>query len=127
MDPALFLMIQAAEIEEEEIADEEATQDILILATLVTGVEEACQACIDHRNDNRLYLCRPQLLPNPRIDTPWQRLYLSQNNQAFITTMGFDVGTFNYIVANGFGEHWLSEPIRHTDTNSANGNPRPHT
>ena len=39
-----------------------------------------------------LYLTRPDLFPDPRNDTPWQALYHSQNDHAFITTMGFNVG-----------------------------------
>ncbi|KAF8174378.1 hypothetical protein BJ912DRAFT_60762 [Pholiota molesta] len=122
----LFSMIQDAEMEEEESADEQARQNALILAALVAGVEEARQARIDRRNKNRVYLCRPQLLPNPQLDTPWQKLYQTQNDRAFITTMGFDVNTFNYIVANGFGERWRTEPIRRTDNINTSGNPRPN-
>jgi hypothetical protein len=126
MDPAMFSMMYDAEIEEEEIADEEARQKLLVLATLIAGVEEAHLLRIEHRHNHRLFLCRPQLLPDPRTNTPWQRLYLSQNDRAFITTMGFDVNTFNYIVTSGFGERWLSVPIQRTDSSNSIGNPRPN-
>jgi len=52
-------------------------------------------------NQTRNYLCRPQLQPDPRNNTPWQVLFNSRNDRAFITTMGFDVETFE--LCSGFG------------------------
>ncbi|KAJ8582170.1 hypothetical protein M405DRAFT_922049, partial [Rhizopogon salebrosus TDB-379] len=73
----------------------------------------------------RLYLCRPQLLPNPRVNTPWQALYESQNDRAFITTMGFDVQTFGSILTSGFASQWYEVPVAHPDV-SPHGNSRPN-
>lgn len=50
----------------------------------------------------RTYLTRPELLPNPHIDTLWQALYASQSDSAFITTMGLDVETFDVVIQSGF-------------------------
>ncbi|KIJ27147.1 hypothetical protein M422DRAFT_191354, partial [Sphaerobolus stellatus SS14] len=69
-----------------------------------------------------LYLQRHDLLKNPRGSTPWQRLYHGQNNRAFITTMGFDIVTFN-ILMNMFAPVWNTNPIPHEDT-KAGGVPR---
>ena len=54
----------------------------------------------------------------------WQALFDSHNDRAFITTMGFDVETFELIVRSGFGTLWLSRPIPRTDV-SIHGEPRP--
>ncbi|KAG2105112.1 uncharacterized protein F5147DRAFT_703204 [Suillus discolor] len=75
-----------AELQQQEDDDKEAA--LAIAATILVGVELARQDHIENRQPRRLYLCRPQLLPNPRKDTPWQVLFATQNNCAFITTMG---------------------------------------
>jgi hypothetical protein len=64
-------MIHPTEMEVEKIADEQARQDILILAILIAGVEDvmAHQAGIEHRNNSRSYLYRPQLLRAMRVGT----------------------------------------------------------
>ena len=43
------------------------------------------------QNKAYTYLTQPQLLPNPRVDTPWQRLWASQSDPAYITTTGSQV------------------------------------
>jgi hypothetical protein len=90
---------------------------------LLVGIELSRQARAHRRNSSRLYLRHPQLLPNPRINTPWQRLYESQDDRAFITTMGFDVETFQYILNSGFELAWDETPIPRADV-STNGAPR---
>lgn len=77
------------------------------------------------RRQNRLYLCRRELLPNPRIGTPWQRLWESQEDRAFITTMGLDVTTFRLILEGpgGFGEQWEASSIPRHDVSRV-GEPR---
>ncbi len=75
------------------------------------------------RRKHRQYLCRPELIPNPRIGTSWQCLYESQSDRAFVTTMGIDTTTFQALLHAGFEDLWNSTPIPRTDT-SANGNPR---
>ncbi|KAF8799740.1 hypothetical protein BYT27DRAFT_7227722 [Phlegmacium glaucopus] len=64
------------------------------------------------------------LQPNPQTDTAWQVLFNSQNDCAYITTMGFNVETFELIVQSGFGEHWYTQPIPHTNS-SSHGEPHP--
>ncbi|KAG2084691.1 WD40-repeat-containing domain protein [Suillus discolor] len=98
-----------AELQQQEDDDKEAA--LAIAATILVGVELARQDRIENRQPRRLYLCRPQLLPNPRKDTPWQVLFATQNNRAFITTMGLDVKTFSSILTSGFVKRWYNTPI----------------
>ncbi|KAJ7732428.1 hypothetical protein B0H16DRAFT_1279072, partial [Mycena metata] len=70
-----------------------------------------------------LYLCHPQLLRNPRFDTPWQVLHASASDRAYITTMGFDITTFASIVDAGFGATWAATPIPRNDVLAAG---KPH-
>ena len=66
------------------------------------------------------YLTGPKLPPMPCHDSAWLRLYHSQNDRAFITMMGFNVATFNWILGAGFNELWNLSPISCTDvTNSS--------
>lgn len=86
------------------------------LATLCIIFVAALQARMAqrlNRNNHRLYLLRSNLLPNPRCGTPWQQLWDTQDDRAFITTMGFDVATFRYILEGpqGFAEHWEATPV----------------
>ncbi|KAH9000055.1 hypothetical protein EDB92DRAFT_1757627, partial [Lactarius akahatsu] len=73
----------------------------------------------------RLYLRRGELLPNPHVGTPWQRLWESQEDRAFITMMGFDVATFRLLLESPgrFRERWETTPIPRNDV-SALGAPR---
>lgn len=64
------------------------------------------------------YLTCPELLPNSRIDTPWQALYASQSDHAFITTMGLDVETFDVVIQSGFAQLWDTTPIPRPDAPS---------
>ncbi|KAL0946034.1 hypothetical protein HGRIS_012309 [Hohenbuehelia grisea] len=120
MDPALQALFLWDD-DGEELLQAQA----LCALTLLVGVLEAHEQSVRRRNPSRLYLCRPQLLPNPRIGTPWQQLHASQSDRAFITTMGFDIETFNYLLygPNRFAERWNTTPIPRVDTSSA-GNPR---
>ena len=80
----------------------------LCLVIIHFGIVEAHRTCVRHRNVNQLYLHRQDLLPKPRIGTPWQVLYAARNDRAFITTMGFDVETFHHLLEGrgGFAEQW---------------------
>lgn len=110
---------------EEEEADDDMAEAVAIAAVMmILGAEEARRLRAEHRQPNRLYLSRPQLLPNPRKDTPWQQLFRSQNDRAFITTMGFDTATFQSIITSGFGDRWYTRVIRRNDANTT-GAPRP--
>ncbi|PLW15589.1 hypothetical protein PCASD_21778 [Puccinia coronata f. sp. avenae] len=58
----------------------------------------------------RTYLTRGDLPGDPLADSAWTYLWSAQNNQAFITTMGVDVHTFNTILT-PFETLWNSETI----------------
>ncbi|KAF9564958.1 hypothetical protein CPC08DRAFT_741246 [Agrocybe pediades] len=105
--------------------EEEEAAAAALLCLVVYQVQRTRQLRNQNRRRQRLYLCRPELLPNPRVDTPWQRLWESQNDRAFIMTMGFDVATFRYILDGplGFASRWDSTPIPRNDV-SQGGEPR---
>ena len=69
-------------------------------------------------SQTRLYLTRSELLLHPQGRTPWQVLYHSNNDRAFITTMGLDVQTFGLLLERGFQEAWDTHPIPRADANS---------
>ena len=52
----------------------------------------------------RLYLTRADLLQNPQGDTPWQKVWRGRSDRVFITTMGIDVATFDYLLKDGHFE-----------------------
>ncbi|KAJ6503848.1 hypothetical protein C8R45DRAFT_572915 [Mycena sanguinolenta] len=115
------------DLEDEEEEDEMDWElSTTAVAGIVAGVLIARQRRTERRHERRLYLTRPQLLPNPRHDTPWQVLYASNSDRAFITTMGFDTQTFHNILEAGFGDTWMMTTIPRGDTSSA-GKPRPGT
>jgi hypothetical protein len=102
--------------EEEDDAEEQLEGLALALGALVLhGAEESRRLRSERRRERRLYLIRPDLLPNPRRATPWQRMYAGRNDRAFITTMSLDVATFESILDNGFAAKWNSTPIPRTD------------
>ncbi|EIW51377.1 uncharacterized protein TRAVEDRAFT_137504 [Trametes versicolor FP-101664 SS1] len=117
--------MQSAQSSSGESSGEEELDDVAILAAAVSalGSEEARLERAEKRQPSRRYLRRPQLLPNPRCDTPWQVLYDSQDDRAFITTMGIDCGTFEYILESGFRAQWESEAIPRPDADPT-GAPR---
>ena len=111
-DFVFLLQLMLAEQEAEAAFEDE----LLASAGLVCyGLEEAHQLRVSRRSLRRLYLTRTDLLPNPRTNTPWQALYHSQNDRAFITTMGFDVATFHAILHHGFERLWNETPIPRRD------------
>ncbi|KAI8989206.1 hypothetical protein BD414DRAFT_329457 [Trametes punicea] len=112
----------------DDSSDEEYNEELddiahIAAAVLTASAEEARLRRAEARLHNRRYLCRPQLLPNPRESTPWQALYHSQNDRAFITTMGIDCATFQYILDSGFAHRWNTTPIPRPDVH-ATGEPR---
>ncbi|TFK17979.1 hypothetical protein FA15DRAFT_604134 [Coprinopsis marcescibilis] len=117
--------MEEASMEDDAVEDEENHERLLMAASfLVIAHEESRQRRIDQRNQSRTYLCRPDLLPNPREGTPWTTLYNSRNNRAYITTMGFDVDTFDYIRASGFARKWDETPVPRADA-EGRGDSRP--
>jgi hypothetical protein len=123
MDPDTYFYLQHMREIEDDDRNDELQLAGLAAAILSLKAEEARQLRIQRRKPNRLYLCRPQLLPNPRVDTPWQVLVASCSDRAFITTMGFDVATFYAIIDAGFGLSWCSTPIPRGDVSTV-GDPR---
>ena len=59
---------------------------------------------------------QPELMPEPCTTSPWQALYCSQDDWAFITTMGLDVSTFEKLLDNGFKVMWDMTPIPRNNT-----------
>ena len=91
MDPTFVWSYETSQTNEEEAEHDHDRAMQAVAATLIcAGAEESRLACIQNRLLSRLYLCCPQLLPNPHINTPWQALYHSRNDCTYITTMGFD-------------------------------------
>ena len=80
---------QAAHLIDDSDDSNDSNEEHVILAAFVLlGAEEAMDLCRRRRNVTRHYLTRPQLIPNPRAGTPWQVLFASQNDQAFIKKVG---------------------------------------
>jgi len=77
----------------------------------------ARQACSECQKPHQLYLCRHELMPDPCMNMPWQQLWDSQEDCAFITTMGFDVRTFRLMLEgpNQFGDRWNTQAIPQND------------
>ncbi|KAI0772599.1 hypothetical protein BC629DRAFT_1441703 [Irpex lacteus] len=122
-DILTMYMLELMEEEDEEDEAEEDEEWAIAGAAFVLGGAIAAR---EKRRAarRRLYLTRPDLLRNPRGNTPWQRMYEGRNDRAFITTMGFDVNTFDILLGRaGFAERWDSRPIPRPDV-EAQGNPR---
>lgn len=119
MDPTILWSHQISQTNEEDAEeDEEEIMRAAAAALICAGAEESRLARIRNRLPSRLYLCRPQLLPNPRINTPWQALYRSRSDRAYITTMGFDVDTFELILSEGFAQKFYETPIPRDDVDT---------
>ena len=116
MDPTLFHVLLAEELED-DIEDGEYDLQRAVAAGLLIyhGAQESRWLRSNRRNERRLYLTRSELIPNPREGTPWNHLYDSQSDRAFITTMGFDVKTFDSVLAAGFEVKWNMMPIPRND------------
>ncbi|KAI0367629.1 hypothetical protein BV20DRAFT_981169, partial [Pilatotrama ljubarskyi] len=108
----------------DEDYDEELEEEAALAAAVVIfGAEMGRQRRIEARFPHRRYLRRPQLLPDPRENTPWQVLYNTRDDRAFITTMGLDCAMFDLILQSGFAERWNQSTIPREDTNP-HGQPR---
>src|SRR6187551_997180 len=111
----LLVLVQELEAFEQQ----EMEGNTLAAAGLVIYVEEACRIPAEWRSESRLYLTRPQLLPNPRESTPWQILRAQENNCGYITTTGVNVAVFQLILDSGFEEIWNNTPILRGDVSSS--------
>ena len=100
MDEIVHALIQQEEEGEEGDLEQELEQSAALaaVALMVIGAEESPRLHAECRQPSQLYLCRPQLLPNPCKETPWRVLYQSRSDHTFITTMGFYVDAFTYVV-----------------------------
>ncbi|KIY42825.1 hypothetical protein FISHEDRAFT_79106 [Fistulina hepatica ATCC 64428] len=112
-------------IQEQDEDEEEHIQQGLMLAYALMRVEHARQLHNLRRLQTCRYLIRAELLDNPRTSTPWRCLWDSQSDRAFITTMGFDVATFHFILEGPgrFAELWDARPIPRSDV-CHHGRPR---
>ena len=97
--------------EEEDFLD----QAHFLAAVLIVGSNEDHAWSVQDRRPRRQYLGRMNLLPNPRVGTPWVHLYQNHEDRAFITTMGVDTSAFNAILKAGFGRLWNTRPIPRPD------------
>ncbi|CAA7266356.1 unnamed protein product [Cyclocybe aegerita] len=122
MNEDALIFQQFTEQLEEEADEEYWEMGAASLGVIVGGAEISHQLRNERRHETRQYLTRPELLENPWIATPWTSLYDSRSDCAYITTMGFDVATFDFILESGFVQTWLSTPIPRTDT-SRSGDP----
>ncbi|KAI0047508.1 hypothetical protein FA95DRAFT_1662926 [Auriscalpium vulgare] len=125
-DELQWRMQEDADSEADEQREAEARERAALVAAAIiaVGIEETHRQRVERRSAHRTYLCRPQLLPNPREGTPWQRLYESRSDRAFVTTMGVDVACFEAILAAGFADMWNLTPIPRADVPTTS-NPRP--
>ncbi|RXW18828.1 hypothetical protein EST38_g7036 [Candolleomyces aberdarensis] len=99
------------ELEEEEDDEEDLLSLAAVAGTMVYGSEEARERRNEAQRDRQQYLMRSDLLPDPQRATPWLAVHDSWNNRAYITTMGFDVATFEHILESDFASKWNSTPI----------------
>ena len=74
---------------DEEYEQEE--EDIVLAIFLLTILGKQQR----NAQKTRAYLTRPALLPNPMTVTPWQALYHSRLDKAYIKTMGLDCQVFD--------------------------------
>ena len=120
-DDDLLLLHYISSQHQTEIDDEAEFLDHarLLAAVLIVGSNEDHAWLIENRHPRRQYLGRTSLLPNPRIGTPWVRLYQRHEDRAFITTMGVDTSTFHTLLAAGFGHLWYTRPIPRPDHRTA--------
>ena len=123
MDDIEQLILQQMEEEEEEKDQEAVDHAVSAIALALVGVEHAHQLRVQQHQLSCLYLCHGQLLPNPCIGTPWQALYNSCSDCAFITTMGFDIEIFDYIIIleAGFMHAWNWSHISRSDSAGVSG------
>ena len=106
------MLLQQLEDEEEMVQDSQA----IALAVIHVGAEEACQLCVNQARFTYAVTSYFQIWHMFTVGTPWQVLY-----QVFITMMGFDVETFDFILDAGFACKWQWTTIPRSDTSSGSG------
>ncbi|KAG9087331.1 hypothetical protein FRC07_012847 [Ceratobasidium sp. 392] len=115
-DLELLLLLGAAE------DDPDARNRQIVIIIMVYAILKHKQLPARKRR-RTVHLRRPELMPNPRVESPWQSLYHSRQDSAFIVTMGIDVETFHYILDSGFEAAWNTTPVTRDDVNP-HGAPR---
>ena len=109
------IMRQEDEAQSQEDEEMRLQQAVAIGVLIYAGAEESRRLQSEQRLAHRTYLTRPELPPEPCHDSAWLRLYHSQSDRAFITTMGFNVQAFDWILQAGFNKLWNLLPIPCTD------------
>ena len=117
MDPSFVWSYKTSQTNEAE-DDHDQVMQTVAAALICTGAKESCLACIGNCFPSQLYLCHPQLLPNPHVITHWQALYHSRNDHTYITMMRFDVETFELILSDGFTQKFYETPILRDNINT---------
>ena len=93
----------------ETVNDKQQVLLTLLISFLVTEIH--CWICAHWHSQSRDSLTCPLLLFDPRVNMLWQWLLVSWADRSYITTMRFDVATFNYILDSGFQDQWDSMSI----------------
>ena len=117
MDDDDLLLYKISSQHQLELDDDEEflNRAHFLTAILIVGSNEDHAWSVRNRYPRRQYLGQMNLLPNPRVGTPWTHLYQNREDRAFITTMGVDVSTFNAILKAGFERLWNAHPIPRPD------------
>ena len=97
--------------EEQEGLEEAREHSMRVLGFIWLAAEADREDWLARRWAHRLYLTRPELMPNPHISSPWGVFYQAQEDRAFITTMGLNVLTFHKLLEYGFQQVWDSTSI----------------
>jgi hypothetical protein len=96
-------------------------QAAVVAAIAYIGADEDREARIEKRRLHALGLRRADI-PDPQGSTGWQTLRESASDRGFITTMGFDCASFEFLLSH-FQPIWDSNPIPRSDT-LGTGRPR---
>jgi hypothetical protein len=102
---------------------EESNEEEIDRLVSIVGAISVIGLLNNRARRRRNYLTRRDLCPNPRINTPWTALLNSEQDRAFILTVGLDRAAFNFILDKGFAQLWNSTPIQRLDV-STSGIPR---
>ena len=111
MDDTDWEIMRQQEAEEAEEEDVRLLQVAAVGVLVYAGAEESRQLHVERQWVHHTYLTCPELQPHPCEESAWKRLYHSWNDQAFITTMEFNVQPSigsSWLALNSHGTQWLS-------------------